>query len=68
MELHTVPYHVSVIQCIPPPPATIFGDILLRPPANERRIRSKKHLAPISRKKATFMYQFLVNELTVDYR
>lgn len=51
-----------------PPPATIFGDILLRAPANERRTLSKKQLGPISRKKATFVYQFLVNDLTVDYR
>jgi hypothetical protein len=48
--------------------ATIFGDILLRSPASDRRSMRKKQLGPISRKKATFVYQFLVADLTADYR
>lgn len=65
---YTSPSLSPLLTPLLPPPATIFGDILLRAPANERRTLSKKQLGPISRKKATFVYQFLVNDLTVDYR
>lgn len=48
--------------------ATIFGDIILRTPANQQRTRSKKQLGPMSRKKSLFVYQFLIADLTADYR
>ena len=48
--------------------ATIFGEVLLRSPLAERKGRSKRALASMNRKKATFIYQFLVNDLTIEYQ
>lgn len=47
--------------------ATIFGDVLLRSPASERKSKSKRALNALNRKKAAFIYQFLVNDLTNPY-
>ena len=50
------------------PPAAIFGEVLLRSPVSERKARSKKALNAMNRKKAAFIYQFLVNDLATPYR
>ena len=49
-------------------PAAIFGEVLLRSPVSERKARSKKALNAMNRKKAAFIYQFLVNDLATPYR
>ena len=50
---------------IPPSPiATIFGEVLLRTALSERRSKSRRQVNAMNRKKATFLYQFLVNDLT----
>ena len=48
--------------------ATIFGEVLLRSPLAERKGRSKRALASMNCKKATFIYQFLVNDITIEYQ
>ena len=47
--------------------ASIFGDILLNVSRQIRLSYNKRSLAHMSKKKATFIYQFLVNDLTVEY-
>ncbi|XP_038077860.1 inositol polyphosphate 5-phosphatase OCRL-like [Patiria miniata] len=45
--------------------ATVFGEIFLRAPPSEREAslgRGRAHMQQISRKKATFVYQFIINE------
>ena len=44
--------------------ATIFGEVLLRTPLSERRSKSRRQMNAMKRKKATFLYQFLANDLT----
>ena len=47
--------------------ATIFGEVMLRAPVSERKAFNKRTLNAMNRKKATFVYQFVVNDLTVPY-
>ena len=48
--------------------ASIFGDILLNADRETRSGHNKRSLAHMNKKKATFIYQFLVNDLTVEYK
>ena len=47
--------------------ATIFGEVMLKTPLEERKSRNKRSINAMNRKKATFIYQFLVNDLTKPY-
>ncbi|XP_022100456.1 inositol polyphosphate 5-phosphatase OCRL-1-like isoform X2 [Acanthaster planci] len=45
--------------------ATVFGEIFLRAPPNERdanQARGRANMQQVSRKRATFVYQFIINE------
>ncbi len=44
--------------------ASVFAEPLLRSPFKERRAKTKKQLGNMKRKKAAFLYQFIVNDLT----
>ena len=52
----------------PPPTASIFGTVLLRAPPEESNKITKRAQVTMERKAATFIYQFLVNDLTTPYR
>ena len=47
--------------------ATIFGEVMLKTPLEERKSRNKRTINAMNRKKAAFIYQFLVNDLTKTY-
>ena len=47
--------------------ATIFGEVMLKTPVEARKSRTKRTINAMNRKKATFIYQFLVNDLTKPY-
>ena len=47
--------------------ATIFGEVMLKTPLEERKSRNKRTINAMNRKKAAFIYQFLVNDLTKPY-
>ena len=47
--------------------ASIFGTVLLRAPPEETN-KTKRAQVAMERKAATFIYQFLVNDLTTPYR
>ena len=48
--------------------ASIFGSVLLRAPPEEPNKTTKRAQAAMERKAATFIYQFLVNDLTTPFR
>uniref|UniRef100_A0A1X7TKR8 Rho-GAP domain-containing protein n=1 Tax=Amphimedon queenslandica TaxID=400682 RepID=A0A1X7TKR8_AMPQE len=47
--------------------ASIFGEVLMNSTREEKLSRNKKTLSQINKKKMTFLYQFLANDLTVNY-
>ena len=47
--------------------ASIFGEVLLNISREARLPLTKKALAHLNKKKAAFIYQFLVNDLLIDY-
>ncbi|XP_019861575.1 PREDICTED: type II inositol 1,4,5-trisphosphate 5-phosphatase-like [Amphimedon queenslandica] len=48
--------------------ASIFGEVLMNSTREEKLSRNKKTLSQINKKKMTFLYQFLANDLTVNYK
>ena len=47
--------------------ASIFGEVLLSMPHETRRTTNRKSATVMTKKKALFVYQFLVNNITVNY-
>ena len=51
-----------------PRTASVFGDVLLAIPPMMRKTASRKSAVQSNKKRAAFIYQFLVNDLTARYR
>ena len=51
-----------------PHTASVFGDVLLAIPPMMRKTASRKSAVQSNKKRAAFIYQFLVNDLTARYR
>ena len=47
--------------------ASIFGEVLLSMPHETRRTTNRKSVTQMTKRKALFVYQFLVNNITVNY-